>query len=80
MSKTEELCTSVCHPETEINDDAIVGEKAGTQNDVKDMRRMGKEQKFQVSPGMTFASQLKVEVLLKFPSATSASSPSLALL
>jgi hypothetical protein len=57
MSKDGDLETSVYHNDAEINDetsdDAVVGPKDGTQNDMKDMRRMGKQQKFRVSPRRT---------------------------
>lgn len=64
MSKTGDLETSVYHPDAETSDDAVVGKKDGTQNDVKDMRRMGKQQKFRVSPReMTTVSPLHVKYI-----------------
>lgn len=45
MGKHDDLLTTMDLPEAEANDNAVIGEKAGTGNDVKDMHRMGKEQK-----------------------------------
>ena len=48
MSKLGDIETSVYLDDELLDGNAIVGEKEGTANDVKDMMRMGKEQQLRV--------------------------------
>lgn len=51
MNKPVEAVTAIGHDVPDnTSDDVVLGEKSGTSRDVEDMKRMGKEQVFKVTP------------------------------
>ena len=61
MSKLADIETSIYLDDDNVDGNALIGEKEGTANDVKDMRRMGKQQQLRVSLTPSTCSSAKAD-------------------
>jgi hypothetical protein len=78
MSKPAEVNTLGEEVPENIIDDVVLGEQQGTSRDIEDMKRMGKEQLFKVTPG-PLSSRRRNVLTTASHSVTLVSCPSLAL-